>query len=179
MVAHRRPRACLALARKRTGIRASAAYDQAAYALRKERSAEHLALLLNEPENSVGESPSVTATPWWAAPLRPLPIPTGFSWAAGISRENSPKPWQRSAVCGAAVAVGRPGRDALRLEFTSVVGARRCNRNAGSQVTGSEFAAGAPAGMMSSCGFRVRVGPGSNRRARVQGLGVFGGTGRG
>jgi hypothetical protein len=33
-VAHRRPRACLALARKRTGIRASAAYDQAAYELR-------------------------------------------------------------------------------------------------------------------------------------------------
>jgi hypothetical protein len=180
MVAHRRPRACLALARKRTGIRASAAYDQAAYELRA-RNVQRNTWLCSSMNRRIQS----------ANPLRSrrrrggLPhcarcrSQRAFRGPPGSCARTRRNPWQRSAVCGAAVAVGRPGRDALHLEFTSVVGARRCNRNAGSQVTGSEFAAGAPAGMMSSCGFRVRVGPGSNRRARVQGLGVFGGTGRG
>ena len=117
-----------------------------------------------------------------AAPLRPLPIPTGFSWAAGscVRTYGNPRRGPHTAVAVPLSPVARPGRDVLRPEFTSVVSARRCNRNARSQVIRGEPAAGASAVMMSSSrGFSVRVGPGLNRRARVQGVGVFGGTGRG
>jgi hypothetical protein len=49
-----------------------------------------------------------------------------------------------------------------------------------SQLGGRSGPAGASAVMKSSSSeFRVRVGQGSNRRARVQGVGVFGGTGPG
>jgi hypothetical protein len=180
MVAHRRPRACLALARKRTGIRASAAYDQAAYELRA-RNVQRNTWLCSSMNRRIQS----------ANPLRSRRRRGGLPHCARCRSQRA----FRGPPGSRARTRRNPGRglqSAVPLsqlggpvETHSTWSSHPSSAPGGATGTlahrspGASFAAGAPAGMMSSCGFRVRVGPGSNRRARVQGLGVFGGTGRG